>query len=397
MFSSAAIQTLRRARRVIKEMKLHGIEQSDDMRAHARHFLQDLIEGRMESLIDDTLQELDIQKIPDRRNGTYQRNFLSELGNLDLCVPRTRLFSACTVLQKYARRAPQIDQVILSGFLLGLSTRKVGQTLVSLLGEKISASTVSRVAKTLDTSVACFHKRPLADNYNVLMFDGVVLSRKTGAGAERRPVLVALGVREDGKKEIIDFQVSASESQAEWERFLCDLYRRGLHGESLAAITVDGGKGLLAALPFVYGKIPVQRCVVHKTRNLQNKCRKADWPVMKRGLHRIFEAANEVKARSAARRFVDRWGQSYPEVAKSLRQDLDALLQFFMFKDPTWRKATRSTNAIERRFREVRRRTRPMGVFSNKTSMERILFAVFMNENKSQKVDTAFLMLTHNN
>jgi putative transposase len=97
--------------------------------------------------------------------------------------------------------------------------------LLALLGQKISASTVSRVAKTLDAAVATFHRRPLKDVYEVLMLDGVVLSRKTGAGALKRPVLVALGIRPDGKKEVIDFHLAASESAAEWERFLTDLYR----------------------------------------------------------------------------------------------------------------------------------------------------------------------------
>ena len=89
------------------------------------------------------------------------------------------------------------------------------------------------------------------------MLDGVMLSRKTGAGALRRPVLVALAIRPDGKKEIIDFRLAASESAAEWERFLTDLYCRGLHGESLDMICVDGGQGLLAGLPTVY---PACRC-----------------------------------------------------------------------------------------------------------------------------------------
>jgi hypothetical protein len=87
-----------------------------------------------------------------------------------------------------------------------------------------------------------------------------VLARKTGAGALRRPVLVALGLRPDGKKEIIDFRLAASESAAEWEKFLADLYRRGLTGEGLHMICVDGGSGLLAALPSVLHGIPVQRC-----------------------------------------------------------------------------------------------------------------------------------------
>lgn len=115
----------------------------------------------------------------------------------------------------------------------------------------LSAATVSRVAKTLDTAVAAFHRRPLKNQYKALMLDGVVLARKTGAGALRRPVLVALGLRPDGKKEIIDFRLAASESAAEWERFLTDLFRRGLTGEGLDMICVDGGSGLVAAMPTV--------------------------------------------------------------------------------------------------------------------------------------------------
>ena len=117
------------------------------------------------------------------------------------------------------------------------------------LGREISAATVSRVAKTLDAAVAAFHRRPLKNQYKALMLDGVVLARKTGAGALRRPVLVALGLRPDGKKEIIDFRLAASESAAEWERFLTDLFRRGLTGEGLDMICVDGGSGLWPPCP----------------------------------------------------------------------------------------------------------------------------------------------------
>jgi hypothetical protein len=140
-------------------------------------------------------------------------------------VPRTRRYSPVEV-RAYARRTLEIDRVILSAFVLGLSTRKVGETLPAILRRPISAETVSQVAKTLDVAVAAFHRRPLQNRYKVLMLDGVVLARKTGAGALRRPVLVALGLRPDGKKEIIDFRLAASESAAEWEKFLTDLYSR---------------------------------------------------------------------------------------------------------------------------------------------------------------------------
>ena len=272
----------------------------------------------------------------------------------------------------------------------------MGEALLAILGRPVSAQTVSRVAKTLDAAVRAFHRRPLQDGYTALMFDGVILARKTGAGSIRRPVLVALGLRPDGKKEIVDFRLSASESAAEWRHFLTDLYHRGLEGRGLDMICVDGGKGLEAALPQVYHAIPVQRCWAHKMRNILAKVRKADHAAAKTALHKVMNAPSIAKARAAARKFADRFEAGYPKAVACLRGDLDELLICFRYKSLDERKRVRTTNAIERRFREARRRTRPMGTFQDKTSMDRILFAVFANENKSQGVSTLFL-LTQNN
>ncbi len=315
---------------------------------------------------------------------------MTELGEIELSVPRTRVFSALTVVRAYARRAAHIDRMILACFVLGLSTRKVAIALLPILGRRISAGTVSQVAKTLDAAVAAFHRRPLKDLYPVLMLDGVVLARKTGMGALRRPVLVALGLRPDGKKEIIDYRLAVAESAREWELFLSDLYRRGLEGARLEMICTDGGAGLLAALPTVYPGVPVQRCWAHKIRNVLGKVRKADHEAVKAGLHAVMNARTLVKARSAARRFADRWQDTYPKAVDCLRNDLDELLTCWRYKTLEERKRVRTTNAIERRFREVRRRTRPMGVFQDRTSMDRILFAVFTHENSNQGVPTLF-------
>ena len=123
-------------------------------------------------------------------------------------------------------------------------------------------------------------------------------------------------------------------------------------------------------------------------RNVLNKIRKADQPEVKRDLHAVMNAPDLPRARAAARRFADRWTGAYPKAVACLRNDLDDLLACFRYRDPDQRRAVRTTNAIERRFREVRRRTRPMGVFSDKTSMDRILFAVFAQENRNQGVST---------
>ena len=294
------------------------------------------------------------------------------------------------VVRAYARRAAHIDRMILACFVLGLSTRKVAIALLPILGRRISAGTVSKLAKTLDASVAAFHRRPLKDIYPVLMLDGVVLARKTGAGAIHRPVLVALGLRPDGKKEIIDYRLAVAESAAQWECFLTDLYMRGLRGDRLEMICVDGGSGFLAALPTVYPGIPVQRCWAHKIRNVLDKVRKTDQAALKAALHAVMNADNRPKARSAARRLADQWQEIYPKAVACLRNDLDELLSCWRYPTIEQRKKVRTTNAIERRFREVRRRTRPMGVFQDRTSMDRILFAVFTHENSNQGVPTLF-------
>lgn len=396
MLQSATITSLPEAFEIVKEMNLFSGEEVDgDYRAPAREALLQILRDRMVTAVDRRLAEMARRGEADRRNGGYRRWLLTELGAIELEVPRTRTFSAMKAVHAYARRAPHVDRMILSCFVLGLSTRKVAEALLPVLGELVSATTVSRVARTLDGAVEAFHKRPLQDRYRALVLDGVVLSRKTGAGAVRRPVLVALGILPDGKKEVIDFRLAASESAAEWEGFLTDLSRRGLTGERLELICVDGGKGCLAALSTVYPGKPVQRCWAHKTRNITDKVKKKDRETVKKGLQKIYKAKDVVKARSAARRFADRWEGAYPKAVACLRADLDELLNFFRFKKTKWRKAVRTTNAIERRFREVKRRTRPMGVFSDKTSMERILFAVFIHENKNQEVNTPF-SLTQN-
>lgn len=393
---AATITSLPMAFEIVKAMQADGLDWDEGYRPVCRQALEKIIEAQMAAAVERYLQRLEADDVADRRNGYYRRHLLTELGDIELAVPRTRRYSPVEVIRAYARRTREIDRVILAGFVLGLSTRKVGEALLALLGREVSATTVSQVAKTLDGAVAAFHRRPLANRYQALMLDGVVLARKTGAGALRRPVLVALGLRPDGKKEIIDFRLAGSESALEWERFLSDLYRRGLTGEGLDMICVDGGKGLLKALPIVLPQIPVQRCWAHKIRNVLDKVRKADQPRVKRALHKIMHAANVPQARSAARRLADRFEAQYPAAVACLRDDLDELLTCWRYKTDDQRRAVRTTNAIERRFREVRRRTRPMGTFQDRTSMDRILFAVFTHENKSQGVSTLFL-LTHNN
>ena len=192
---TATITSLPMAFEVVKAMRADGLDWGEGYRPLGRQALEEIIEDQMAAAVDRHLEQLEADAAADRRNGCYRRHLLTELGDIELAVPRTRRYSPTEVIRAYARRTREIDRVILTGFVLGLSTRKVGETLLALLGRAVSATTVSQVAKTLDSAVAAFHRRPLANRYQALMLDGVVLARKTGAGVLRRPVLVVSSMR----------------------------------------------------------------------------------------------------------------------------------------------------------------------------------------------------------
>src|SRR5688500_2691694 len=222
MPQTATIRSLPGAFRMMKAIQAEGVEWGEDYRQGARQAVAELLRGRMDQLIDEHLERMAELGHADRRNGCYTRWLLTELGMVELHVPRTRTFSALRVVRAYARRAQDVDRMILACFLLGLSTRKVAIALLPVLGQPVGPATASAVAKQLDAAVAAFHRRPLTDIYRVLVLDGVVLKRKTGAGALARPVLVVLGLRPDGKKEVIDFHLATAESAAQCEQFLGD-------------------------------------------------------------------------------------------------------------------------------------------------------------------------------
>ena len=399
---NVASRSVNQAMKAIKEMEHQGFDWVQEAGVETRKAHKLVLERLMSDWLDARIADLKKhEEVPDRRNGYYTRWLLTAMGDIELCVPRSRRFSALRIVKAYARREAAVDRLILATFLLGLSTRKVGKALGPLLGCAISPATVSRVAKTLDASVAAWHARPLENRYRALILDGVVLARKSGAGALKRPVLVALGLRPDGRKEVLDFRLAVAESEAEWTDFLTDLQRRGLSGDRVELVGVDGGPGLAAALRVVFPQLPVQRCWAHKARNVLDKVKKADRESVKRGLVKIYDAATRAEAQHQARRWADRWEATYPKAVACLRNDLEELLTFYRFPptsqdQPDWRKLTRTTNAIERRFREVRRRTRPMGVFQDKTSMDRILYAVFLNENQQLGTATPFSLTQKN-
>jgi len=318
-----------------------------------------------------------------QRNGFYTRALSTELGMLsDVRVPRSRdgRFRPA-VLPRYQRRQPAVNRLLHEVFLAGVSTRRVGEVVQPLLGVRWSATTVSTVTKTLDAAVAQFQQRRLLDEYHVLILDGVRQSIRTAVGATRRVVLVAYGITVFGHRELLGFRQAASESQAAWEAFLNDLYRRGLEGANLKVIVTDGAKGLHAALEIVYPYAKRQRCWVHKLRNVANKLPRTHQATVLKQAKAIYQAATKRDAVKTFHAWERRWELIAPKAVACLREDLDELLTFLDFP-AAQRVKLRTTNVIERCFREVRRRTRPIGCFTNAASCDRIPYAIFHRMNR---------------
>ena len=381
--------TTRNVSRAIEE--INGFEWEGDFKPMARQALKELLEKR---LVEEMTEHVGLARYEhaadrhDYRNGHYIRHLLTEMGDLEVMVPRSRKGKFSTRLfERYARRCRSVDRVLLACFCLGLSTRKAASVLAPVLGEKVSASTICRIARGLDQEVRRYHGREVEDRYRYLFFDGVVLKSKGALKVQKKILLCAFGITVQGRHEMIDFYPAASESAACWEAFLRDLYQRGLQAKPCELIATDGGTGLHQALQIVYPKTLLQRCWAHKTRNILDRVKKKDQPAVKKALGRISHAGTRREATEAYWRFSSRWRKPYPRAVACLKKDFDDLLSFFEIKDSSLWSRLRTTNLIERAFREVKRRTRPMGVMAHTQSVQRIVYAVFhhLNENWRQQ------------
>ena len=313
----------------------------------------------------------------DYRNGFYERDWVTRFGTLRLRIARTRGKNFLPKgLENFQRRAEEVTLLIREAFLRGISTRQVGKVVAIVTGEPVSATTVSKVTKSLDTVVRQFRRARLQDEWVYLFLDGVSLRVRRAAGRQRVQMLVAYGVKADGSRQLLGFVRSQGESQTAWEGLLNDLHGRGLTGENLQLVVTDGCAGLAAALATVYPHVAHQRCWVHKMRNILKKVKKADRQAVKQDAQAIYLADSRSEATAAFRHFKQCWQAAYPQQVKSLQKDLPELLAFFSFPKQL-RKKLRTTNVIERCFVEVRRRTRPMVCFVNMASVDRIILSIF--------------------
>ena len=363
-------------------------------------FLELGLEQERDRLVGAGRHERDAGR-EDYRNGYYLcKSFQTAIGRIErLRVPRCRKRSLVHALQGQLKRTKgAFEEKVVEMYLKGLSVRAIGPLLDGLLGLPVSSGQVSRLAHEWDHRVRDYHQRPLEDRYEYLFLDGIHLKRRSAprlfrsmAQARHKVVLVCYGITTGGVKELIGYRLESSENEAGWRRFLGSLRRRGLVGRKVRMIITDGGKGMLNALDDFYPESFRQRCWFHKMSNVLTKLRKSQQTACLRGLRAVYTAPGRAQAEQAYRAWAQEWKDQEPSAVRCVETDLESLLSFYSMPKAHWR-MLRTTNAIERCFREVRRRTRSIGCFVNDDSLERMIYGLFrfLNDKRAGKVCSEF-------
>lgn len=356
-----------------------------DAKEKVRLLLKELMESTMKEEMTLTLDRASYErKAVIYRHGYYSRSLVTQFGLVsDIKVPRAKRTSFATkVFKRYHRFQDIVEDLVEGIFLAGVSTRRVGEAISKLIDTKVSHGTVSRITKRLDAKVAEFHKAPILDEYQYLICDGISLKIRYGAAYRSRKILVVYGITVFGQRRLIDFRQAKGESQSAWESLFNSVYHRGLKGENLKLIAMDGSAGLKSAAELVYPHAKIQRCWAHKLRNVANYCKKAYEEDLIDQARGIYKAHDRSKAIAEFKAWKKTWARIAPEAVHCLEKDLEELLNFLDCPKSHQIKI-RTTNAIERAFREVRRRTRVFSCFSNLASSERIIFAIFTHLNNN--------------
>lgn len=329
---------------------------------------------------------------PDRvthRNGYRPRLWETRVGELELLIPRKRSGEAYfpSFLEPRRRSEQAIVAVVMEAYVNGVSTRKVDRLVEQLGISGMTKDRVSALCRGLDEGVNAFRSRPLEGDYPYLWVDAKVVKVRDRGHVYPKALVIAYGVHESGRREVIGLDIGETESEAFWVAFLRSLRERGLAGVRLAIS--DQHTGLKNAIARILGA-PWQRCTVHFVRDMHRHCRPSQRGMVSAALREIFNADGEAVARERAGQVIERLAQLAPKVSELLIDAEEDLLAFYRFPAVHWSKL-RSTNPLERVNREIGRRADVVGIFPNDAAAIRLAGALLIEQNDEWLVGRRYL------
>lgn len=363
----------------------------DKVRQRTREVFLDAIETEFKAFIGAEPYKR-VAERKDQRNGYRRRDLVTEVGTLEgLPIPRAREGNFVpSFFRRWQRVQKKVVQLVAEMFLRGVSTRKVGKLSKAIWGKGFSPAAVSVFNGQLKEEFLSWMNRPITTPIRYLFLDGIALKVRR-KWVSREMLLCAVGITAEGKKEFLGFVLGGTESSASWEFLIRHLIQRGLDPEKLALVTVDGSTGLKKALSLLLPDVPVQPCIVHRLWNVTGHTPWSLRGIVPAEVKRIFYAPNEQEARTLFQGFKERWSKEAPKAVQCVEKDIDALLSFYKFPFRHWT-LIRSTNVIDRAFKEFRRRVKIMETFPTEESCQRIMFALakMLNEGWMTKPISTF-------
>ncbi len=319
-----------------------------------------------------------------QRNGHREREWDTRVGTIDLSVPRVRdgsFFPSLLEPRKRAERA--LTAVIQQAYVEGVSTRRVDDLVKALGMEGISKSQVSRICEELDAEIGRFRTRPLEGIYPYVWLDATFLKVRDQGKVVSMAVVVAIGVRQTGEREVLGWEIGPSEDGAFWQSFLRSLVARGLRGVKL--VISDAHEGLKAAIAQVLQGASWQRCRVHFLRNALAYVPKAQAQMVAATIRTVFVQPDALSAKETWRKVADTFRTRYPKLASLMDAAEADVLAYLAFPQEHWRQIW-SNNPLERLNREIKRRTDVVGIFPNDGSALRLVGAVLAEQHDEWQV-----------
>lgn len=341
----------------------------EQVRGHVDELVRSTVEETLNRLLDAEADELcgaqryerSAERL-DTRSGHYRRKLLTKAGQVELKVPRLRNLPFETqIIERYRRRESSVEEALVEMYLAGVSVRRVEDITAALWGERVSPSTVSALNQKIYEQINTWRQRPLSEEHPYVYLDGIWLKRAWGGEVKNIAVLVAIGVRGDGYREILGVVEGAKEDTESWRNFLRHLKDRGLRGVQL--VISDKCLGLVEAVGEFYPEAAWQRCVVHFYRNVFTVVPKGKVQEVAAMLKAIHAQEDRAAARDKAVAVVAkltalRLGQA----AQIVREGVEETLSYMAYPREHWTRL-RTNNVLERIMREIRRRTRVVGAF----------------------------------
>jgi putative transposase len=367
--------------------KLLVDEYPDVLRESAAWMAAELMEAEVAAQIGAELG----QRTPERvthRNGYRPRDWDTRVGELELAIPRLRHGSYFPSFLEPRRRAEQaLVAVVQEAYVNGVSTRRVDRLVEQLGVAGMSKDTVSRLCRGLDEQVRVFRERPLEGRYLYLWLDAKVERVREPGGVRHKALVIAYGVHQSGRREVLGIDVGEAETEAFWREFLRGLRARGLTGVRLCIS--DAHQGLKTAIAKVLG-CAWQRCTVHFLRDMLGHVSKAQQPMIAAAIRSIFQATSLAEARQRLVEVVDKLATTAPKVATLLEAAEAELLAFYQLPAEHWSKL-RSTNPLERVNREIGRRTDVVGIFPNDAALLRLAGMLLIEQNDEWLIARRYL------